>query len=51
MTRILLAEDDESMRHYLARALERSGYEVVSVATGIDALPHVRSDRFDLLLT
>ena len=39
------------MRAYLARALERSGYEVVAVATGADALPHLESDRFDLLLT
>ena len=51
MVRILLAEDDESMRTYLARALERSGYDVVSVATGVEALPHIDSDRFDLLLT
>ena len=51
MVRILLAEDDDSMRAYLARALERSGYEVVAVATGADALPHLESDRFDLLLT
>ncbi|QGP80034.1 cell cycle two-component system response regulator CpdR [Sphingobium sp. CAP-1] len=51
MVRILLAEDDESMRVYLARALERSGYEVVSVATGVEALPYINSDRFDLLLT
>jgi two-component system, cell cycle response regulator CpdR len=48
MVRILLAEDDESMRVYLARALERSGYEVVAVATGTEAVPHIRSD---LLLT
>jgi two-component system cell cycle response regulator CpdR len=51
MVRILLAEDDESMRVYLARALERSGYEVVSVGTGREAVPHIESDRFDLLLT
>jgi two-component system cell cycle response regulator CpdR len=51
MVRILLAEDDDSMRTYLARALERSGYEVVAVATGAQATPHLDSDRFDLLLT
>ena len=50
MIRILLAEDDESMRVYLARALERSGYEVVAVATGTQAVPYIDSDRFDLLL-
>ncbi|ALR22220.1 cell cycle two-component system response regulator CpdR [Sphingobium baderi] len=51
MVRILLAEDDESMRAYLARALEKSGYEVVVVANGAEAVPHIDSDRFDLLLT
>jgi len=51
MVRILLAEDDESMRVYLARALERSGYEVVAVSTGTEAVPYIQSDRFDLLLT
>ncbi len=51
MIRILLAEDDEAMRQYLARALERSGYEVVSVDRGAEALPLLENDRFDLLLT
>ncbi|PZU11134.1 MAG: response regulator [Sphingobium sp.] len=51
MVRILLAEDDESMRTYLARALERSGYDVVAVASGVEALPHLGPHRFDLLLT
>lgn len=51
IVRILLAEDDESMRTYLARALERSGYEVVAVATGAAAVPYIDTERFDLLLT
>ncbi|MCH4151747.1 MAG: response regulator [Sphingobium sp.] len=51
MIRILLAEDDDAMRQYLARALERSGYEVVSVDRGTEALPLLETDRFDLLLT
>jgi len=51
MVRILLAEDDDSMRVYLARALERSGYEVVAVATGAEAVPYIDAERFDLLLT
>ena len=51
MIRILLAEDDESMRVYLARALERSGYEVVSVDRGTAALPLIEAEAFDLLLT
>lgn len=51
MIRILLAEDDEAMRQYLARALERSGYEVFSVDRGTEALPLLERDKFDLLLT
>jgi two-component system, cell cycle response regulator CpdR len=51
MLRILLAEDDESMRLYLGRALERSGYRVVAVDNGLAALPLLESEPFDLLLT
>jgi two-component system cell cycle response regulator CpdR len=51
MTRILLAEDDESMRVYLARSLERSGYHVTAVDRGTAALPLVEREHFDLLLT
>ena len=51
MTRILLAEDDTSMRVYLARALEKVGYEVQSVDRGTHALAVLEEERFDLLLT
>ena len=51
MIRILLAEDDESMRVYLARALERVGYDVTAVDRGTAALPLLESEAFDLLLT
>ena len=51
MIKILLAEDDHSMRAYLARALERVGYAVTAVDSGSAALPLLRSDEFDLLLT
>ena len=51
MIRILLADDDESMRVYLARALERVGYGVVAVDRGTAALPLLETERFDLLLT
>lgn len=51
MIRILLAEDDDAMRQYLARALERSGYEVVSVDRGTHAVPFLQEEHFDLLLT
>jgi two-component system, cell cycle response regulator CpdR len=51
MIRILLAEDDDAMRQYLARALERSGYHVVAVDRGTAAVPLIETDKFDLLLT
>ena len=51
MSRILLAEDDTSMREYLARALERVGYDVVAVDCGTKALPLLETEKFDLLLT
>lgn len=51
MIRILLAEDDEAMRTYLARALERNGYDVSTASTGKQAFELVESGTFDLLLT
>jgi len=49
--RILLAEDDDSMREYLARALERTGYAVTAVDRGTTALTILEDEGFDLLLT
>ena len=37
MPRILLAEDDDSLRGFLTRALERAGYEVTACADGEEA--------------
>ena len=51
MLRILLAADEQVMRAYLARALERSGYQVVAVDCDTAAAPLLEAERFDLLLT
>jgi two-component system, cell cycle response regulator CpdR len=51
MIRILLAEDEQAMREYLTRALEKSGYEVVAVDRGTEAVPLLEAEHFDLLLT
>jgi two-component system cell cycle response regulator CpdR len=51
MIRILLAEDDDAMRQYLSRALEKSGYSVVAVDRGTAAVPLIEAEHFDLLLT
>ncbi|WP_395673023.1 cell cycle two-component system response regulator CpdR [Phenylobacterium sp.] len=50
MPRILLAEDDDSLRGFLARALERAGYDVVACADGDEAAAILDQD-WDLLLT
>jgi len=51
MIRILLAEDEDAMRTYLARALENAGYSVVAVDRGTAAAPLLERERFDLLLS
>ena len=50
MPRILLAEDDDSLRGFLTRALERAGYEVTACADGEEAAA-VLEETWDLLLT
>ena len=51
MIRILLAEDDQNMRHYLTRALENAGYGVVATENGVEALSWLKTEVFDLLLS
>ncbi|MBB3859062.1 two-component system cell cycle response regulator CpdR [Novosphingobium hassiacum] len=51
MIRILLAEDEEAMRTYLARALENAGFSVASVDRGTAAIPLLQAEHFDLLLS
>ena len=50
MPRILLAEDDDSLRGFLTRALERAGFDVTSCADGEEAAA-VLDQNWDLLLT
>lgn len=51
LRRIILAEDDDSMRGFLERALERAGYDVTSFANGKDAYERLSREPFTLLLT
>jgi two-component system cell cycle response regulator CpdR len=51
MARILLAEDDESLRKFLAAALQRAGYEVDAFGNGSDAFECLQTRTFDLLLS
>lgn len=50
--RILIVEDDESVREIPAQILRDQGYDVVEAETGDKALRHLKDDgRFDLLFT
>ncbi len=52
MAKILLAEDDDSMRDFLAKALKRAGHDVTVCSDGEEGLDEIGEDstRFDLLL-
>jgi len=51
MARIILAEDDDDMRRFLVKALEKAGHEVTSFAEGASAFEEIKQKTFDLLLT
>ena len=53
MARILLAEDEDSLRGYILRGLAEDGHEVVAATDGAAALDKLTRDqgRFELLLT
>jgi two-component system cell cycle response regulator CpdR len=51
MAHILLAEDDESLRKFLASALIKAGHAVTDFGDGADAWECMKGFRFDLLLT
>ncbi len=51
MIRILLAEDDASMRFYIERALTEAGYDVDAVDRGTAAVPLLEEHSYDLLLS
>ena len=49
--KILLAEDDNDMRRFLVKALEKAGYRVISYDNGASAYDRLREEPFSLLLT
>ena len=51
MAQILLAEDDESLRRFLAQALVKAGHDVTDFGDGAEAHDCLKGFRFDLLLT
>jgi two-component system cell cycle response regulator CpdR len=51
MAKILLAEDDEDLRRFLVKALEKAGHNVTSFGEGASAFEEIKQTNFDLLLT
>lgn len=53
MARVLIADDEDSMRSLVARAVAMDGHETVTAADGAEALDILTGDAraFDLLLT
>ncbi len=49
--KILLADDDNSLRKVLLFKLKQKGYDVVAVADGQEALDELNKSQFDLLLS
>ncbi|MGE5539131.1 MAG: ATP-binding protein [Gemmatimonas sp.] len=48
---IMLVEDDDEFREAVTAMLTMAGYRVTAAATAEEALPRLKEERFDLLLT
>jgi len=51
MSKVLVVDDEQSMRDFLGIMLKKEGHDVVTAATGNDALKAVQSEIFDLVIT
>jgi len=51
MSKILIVDDEQSMRDFLAIMLKKEGHEVVAAGNGGDALKAVQAEIFDLVIT
>ncbi len=49
--RLLVVEDEESLRETLREALTSAGYEVLGAANGVEALSLLREQKFDMILS
>ncbi len=51
MSRILVVDDEQSMRDFLSIMLKKEGYDVVTAENGGSALKVIQSEIFDLIIT
>jgi len=48
---ILVVDDEQSMREFLAIALRRAGYQVVFAQSGLEAIERLRTEPIDIVVT
>ena len=51
LQRVLVVDDEDSLRHLLVLALEGQGIEVDCASDGMQALERYQADRHDVVLT
>ena len=51
MARILVADDEQGLRAFVAEALESDGHVVAQAADGVEAAQRLARESFDLLIT
>lgn len=51
LARVLVAEDEDSVREFVSRALALHGHEVLAAADGAKAVELMNQHHFDLLIT
>lgn len=49
-TRVLVAEDESSIRTLVSKFLQKKGYDVVTASDGADAVTKLDAERFDVVL-
>jgi two-component system response regulator AtoC len=49
--KILVAEDDKTLRQFIAEVLKRGGYQVTLVSDGAQAIDALGAEAFDLVIT
>jgi two-component system response regulator AtoC len=47
MAKVLIVDDQETIRHFLAKAFEQEGHDVVQAASGEQAWEHLKTDQPD----
>jgi two-component system, NtrC family, response regulator PilR len=51
LCRILVVDDEESIREFFEIMLKREGYEVVTAANGVEGLEKLKKSSFDLVIS